>query len=68
MFNSKYMILLALTMELVTMEVALIFTGSWLDQYMSWPGYGVMLGAIIGFAAWVFHLVVVLKKLEGENQ
>ncbi len=62
------MMLLALTMELVTLELAMIFGGSYLDGIMKWPGYGVMLGAIVGFGIWVFHLVLVLKKLEGGEE
>lgn len=64
MFNNKYLVLLALVTELVTLELALIFGGSYLDKAMQWPGYGVILGAVVGFGVWVFHLLVVLKKIE----
>ena len=68
MFNNKYFVLTALVAELVTLELVLIYGGSYFDKQMSWPGYGVMLGAVLGFGVWVFHLVVVLKKLETEDE
>ncbi len=68
MLNNKYLVLLALTMELVFLELVLVFGGSYLDRQLGWPGYGVILGAFLGLGIWVFHLVIALKKLEGGNE
>jgi hypothetical protein len=62
MIPKKYAILFALTSELVVVELVLIYAGSWVDQKYSWPGYGVICGAMIGLMAWVFHLILALKN------
>ncbi|HEX4924268.1 MAG TPA: hypothetical protein VFV50_09280 [Bdellovibrionales bacterium] len=68
MFNNKYAILLALTMELVTLELVLVYAGSYLDQKVGWSGYGVMLGAGLGLGVWVFHLIVAMKKVMEKDE
>lgn len=68
MFNNKYAILVALTMELVTLELGLVYAGAYVDQRMGWDGYGVMLGAGIGLGIWVFHLVIAMKKVMEKDE
>jgi hypothetical protein len=67
MMNRKYALLLGLTMELVALELGLIYAGSWADQKLGWPGYGVMIGAFVGFSMWVLHLVIALKSDDGDE-
>jgi hypothetical protein len=67
MFNKKYATLLALVMELVTLELVLIFAGSYVDRRMGWQGIGVILGATLGLAVWIFHLVIALKTLTDDS-
>ena len=67
MFNKKSAILIALVSELVAFELVLVYAGSRLDSHYFWPGYGVMAGAFSGLIAWVIHLMLAIKDLDGSK-
>jgi F0F1-type ATP synthase assembly protein I len=44
--------------------VAPIVVGILLDSYLGWQPWGVAVGAVVGLAGGLWHLVVILQKLE----
>jgi len=56
--------LLGVSFELVAVVVAAVFLGPWLDQKFGWDGWGLPGLIVLGFAGWVFRIIVVLKALE----
>ncbi len=45
-----------------------IFIGSWLDRHLGWKPWGVIGGVVLGFAGGLFHLLILMRKLEEAEQ
>ena len=66
--DRQYMVLAAMAFELVGVIWVMSLIGRYFDEQQHWPGYALAVGALIGFSAWIFHLIVVLRTLAKDEE
>lgn len=64
MNKNNYLIFAALGMDLVALEVAMLFAGKWVDDKMGWQGFGIAGGGMLGLIVWFQHLIWAIRRLE----
>lgn len=59
---------LGLAAELIVLELVFIYAGRYLDEKYQWPQYGVTIGGLLALIVWLTHAVIMVKKIEKEEQ
>lgn len=65
--QKKYAIFMGLAMELVVLEVGLLYAGHYMDEHHGWGGIGVAAGGLSALGIWIFHLVKATKGLDQQE-
>lgn len=68
MKKNKALIFAGIGIELVGLEVTLIFFGRMLDQKYGWPGFAVAGLGLSGLVFWLWQVVRLLKNFEEEDE
>ncbi len=63
----KYIVFSGIGFELLIIMTVLISIGQELDRRQQTQGVFVILGVVIGFTGWLFHIIYLLKKLNVED-
>lgn len=61
-------VFMGIGLELVGIVLASLYLGSVLDDWFSWKGYGVSVVLLIGTAGWIFHMILLLNKMQNPKQ
>lgn len=54
-------------MELVAIQIGMLYFGNLIDKYLGWPGYAVLVGTILGFGSWLSHLIFAINRLKQDG-
>lgn len=54
-------------MELVALEVTLLYAGRYVDTRLGTNGIGIAVGGLLGLVIWIAHLVKIMKTVEREE-
>jgi hypothetical protein len=65
--NRKYLAFIALPAEIMVLELGFFFAGRWLDKTYNWAPIGEILGPLIGFGIWIFHLTIMIRAVSSEK-
>lgn len=60
--HNRMWVFVGIGMELVAIELTLIFIGYQIDQKMAWPGLALACGAILGLTIWLYHVIKLLRS------
>lgn len=63
----KGLVFMGMGFELLGLILGCLYLGQTIDNYMSWPGYGVAVLVICGLISWLVHLFMMLKKFMDEE-
>jgi hypothetical protein len=66
--KEKYAVVLGLVFELVGLMVVFLYAGHYFEQNYSLRGIGYALGGLLPLGIWIFHLYIVVRKIEKTNE
>lgn len=67
MKNSKYLIFMGMGIELVGLVISSLYLGKWIDEKYNLKGLGMVLFSMCALAGWIYHIVLLTKKLDREK-
>lgn len=68
MKRNKYIVFTAMGFELVGIIVSGVLFGQLIDEKFGTKGLGIVGFSMAGLAGWVFHIVVLAKKMENSKE
>lgn len=62
------MVFMGMGFELVILILAGAYFGDMIDKHYGWPGYGAMTFILLFLVSWFYHLLVLLKKVNRDEE
>lgn len=66
--KNKYLVFVAMGMELVGIVVGCLLIGQKLDEMYGTKGLGMIGLSMAGLAGWIYHMVILAKKAESQPE
>jgi|GEM_PF-1178206 len=62
------MVFMGMGFELVIMVLGGAYMGQYIDKYFGWAGYATAGLILVFLASWFYHLLFMLKKIQGNDK
>lgn len=63
----KGLVFAGLGMEVIGLMVGSVILGTEIDKYFGWKGYSVFFLLLSSFSVWVWHIIVLSKRMMKES-
>jgi hypothetical protein len=67
MGGNKSTVFMGMGFELVILILGAAYIGKYIDDYMHWPGYGAASMIILFLISWFYHLIILLRKFNEDD-
>ena len=67
MSKNKYLVFMAMGVELVSLILTSLYLGRWLDEKFDLKGLAMVGLSMLALAGWIFHIVQLAKRLEKDQ-
>ena len=64
----KGLVFAGLGMEIIGLMVGSVVVGTKIDEYFGWKGYSVFFLLLSSFSVWVWHIIIMAKRMMRENE
>ena len=63
----KGLVFAGLGMEVIGLMVGSVILGTEIDKHFGWKGYSVFFLLLTSFSVWVFHVIVLAKRMMNDE-